>query len=248
MDLLRMVVKKRSEDNSRVKDSDSLNRFATRVAKLKGEGPLASSAEPEVTLEVISINTTDIEVPKNYIRKSVGNISALVSSIKLYGIQQPIKVIKVRGTNKYRLVYGLRRLEAAKQAGHDSVPCIVELVTIENRLLTLSMVENFSRLGLNPIEQATAFKGLGDKVTDELCRNIGKTSGYVQEAISLLNLPESVQEEVMAEPDLYTWGILMVLIKTYNTSSTHGRKLFQAIATGKVNTSKEAEIFVQSLG
>jgi ParB/RepB/Spo0J family partition protein len=243
-----MVVKKRSEDNTRVKDSDSLSRFATRVAKLKGEGPLASSAEPEVTLEVIGINTVDIEVPKNYMRKSVGDLTALVSSIKLYGIQQPLKVIKLRGTNKYRLVYGLRRLEAAKQAGHDSVPCIVELVTIENRLLTLSMVENFARVNLNPIEEALAYKGLGDKMTDELCRNIGKTSGYVQEAIGLLSLPDSVQEEVMAEPDLYTWGILMVLISAYKTSNTHGRKLFQAIATGKVNTSKEAEIFVQGLG
>ncbi|BBM85680.1 ParB/RepB/Spo0J family partition protein [Candidatus Uabimicrobium amorphum] len=248
MDLLRMVVKKRSEDNTRVKDSDSLSRFATRVAKLKGEGPLASSAEPEVTLEVISINIIDIEVPKTYMRKSLGDLSALVSSVKLYGIQQPIKVIKVRGTNKYRLVYGLRRLEAAKKAGHDSVPCIVELVTIENRLQTLSMVENFARLSLNPIEQANAFKAMGDKMTDELCRNIGKTSGYVQEAISLLSLPESVQEEVMAEPDLYTWGILMVLIKTYGSSNAHGRKLFQAVATGKVNTAKEAEFFVQSLG
>ncbi|WP_372364496.1 ParB/RepB/Spo0J family partition protein [Candidatus Uabimicrobium sp. HlEnr_7] len=248
MDLLRMVVKKRSEDNTRVKDSDSLGRFATRVAKLKGEGPLASSAEPEVTLEVIGINTIDIEIPKNYMRKSVGDLSPLVSSIKIYGIQQPLKVIKLRGTNKYQLVYGLRRLEAAKKAGHDSVPCIVELVTIENRLLSLSMVENFARLALNPIEEALAYQGLGDKVTDELCRNIGKTSGYIQEAISLLSLPESVQEEVMAEPDLYTWGILMVLIKTYNTSGGHGRKLFQAIATGKVNTAKEAEIFVQSIG
>lgn len=249
MDLLRMVVKKRSEDNTRVKDSDSLTRFASRVAKLKGEGPLVSSLEPEVALEVVSINICDIEVPKNYIRKSVGNVTSLASSIRQFGIQQPIKVVKIKGANKYRLVFGLRRIQAAQKAGLDVVPCIVELVTIESRLMTLSMVENLSRLNLNAVEEGFCYKTMGNaKITEDFCEAVGRTSKNINEAVNLLGLPEGVQEEVMAEPDLYTWGILMVLSKAYQTSSTHGKKLFQAIATGKVNTSKEAEIFVQSLG
>lgn len=244
-----MVVKKRSEDNTRVKDSDSLTRFASRVSKLKGEGPLVSSAEPEVTLEVVSINICDIDVPDNYLRKSVGNLSPLASSIRQYGIQQPIKVVKVKGANRYRLVFGLRRIKAAKKAGFDVVPCIVELVTIETRLTALAMVENMARLNVNAVEEGICYKNISkSKITEDFCAAIGRTTGYMSQAVNLLNLPVGVQEEVMAEPDLYTWGILMILTKAYKLSSLHGKKLFQAIATGKVNTSREAEIFVQNLG
>lgn len=243
-----MVVKKRSEDQTRVKDSETLTKFASRVAKLKGEGPLASTIEPEVTLEVVSINISDIEIPEYYPRKSLGDMKSLVSSIKLYGIQQPVKVVKIKGANKYRLVFGYRRITAAKEAGFDVVPCIVELVTLENRLIMLSMVENLARLGLSPVEEGLSYNYIGkNKINEEICSNIGRTSGYIDEALSLLSLPDNVQQEVMAEADLYTWGILMVLVNTYKNSSAHGKKLFQAIATGKINSAAEAENFVQNL-
>jgi len=188
VDLLRRVVKKRSESSSAKNDVESLSRFSSRVAKLRGEGPMATSIEPEVTLEVVSINICDIEIPPTYLREAVGDVSPLVSSIKTYGIQQPLKVVKIRGSKKFSLVFGRRRLEAAKIAGFDAVPCIVELVTKEDRLQMLALAENMHRMDVTPVEQARAFKDLqirGKVTANEIAAPLGLSVNVIKEITSL---------------------------------------------------------------
>lgn len=249
MDLLRMVVKKRSEDDAKQQDTQSLGRFATRVAKLKGEGPMATSEEPEVALEVISINLTDIEVPPSYLRKSVGNVVNLIESIKVFGIQQPLKVVKIRGSKKYRLVFGYRRMKAAEKIGLDAVPCIVELVAQENRLMMLSLAENVCRCDFSPLEEGGGYRQLVKQSyeMDELCKQLAKPAGEVKTTMDFLTLPESVRKEILNDPQKFSWGILNTLLIAFRNSKVHGKKLFQAIAAGKVRTDAEAEAFMREL-
>lgn len=248
MDLLRIVVKKRSENTvAGAQDRDSMSKFSSRVAKLHGEGPMATSMEPEVTLEVVSINISDIEIPPNYSRESMGDLAPLVASIKSYGIQQPIKVVKIRGSKKFRLVFGRRRLRASQMAGFDAVPCIVELVTKEDRLQMLSLAENLHRSDLTPLEQANTFKYMQKKqgitlkdLSETLCIPIDT----IKDLVCLLDLPESVRNGVLENSQQFTLEILKVLGKTFQLSPANGQKMFQSILSGDITSRKEAEEFL----
>ena len=248
MDLLRIVVKKRSEGSkTKSEDRDSLSRFASRVAKLRGEGPMATSAEPEVCLEVVSINICDIEIPANYSRKTVGEVDSLVSSIKAYGIQQPLKVIKIKGTNKFRLVFGRRRLKAAEVAGLDAVPCIVELLTREDRLMMLAMAENIQRRELNPIEKGIGFHEMQEKTTlasEEMAKNLGIPLEEVTDSLELMNLPEAVRMEVIDNPGLFSLAMLKALLRAFKKSKASGKNLFKAMLSGSITNAAEAESYI----
>ncbi len=250
MDLLQRVIKKRSEDQAKTRDVELLSSFANRVKKLKGEGPLPLSDEPEVTLEVVSINIRDIEVPPNYIRKSIGDISSLAKSIQVYGMQQPIKVVKIRGTKKYRLVFGRRRIKAAQEIGLEAVPCIVELVSQADRLMMLALTENISRSRLSPVEEGGGYKELtknSESAIVELAKNLGRSLEYIKHTIDFLNFPDNVRKEVILQSDKFSWEILRLLMMAFRTSKVHGKKLFLAISSGQVKTAAEAEYFLKSL-
>lgn len=249
MDLLRIVVKKRSEDQGITKDSESAGRFTTRVAKLRGEGPMATSEEPEVALEVISVNIKDIEIPPNYVRKAVGDVMPLVESIKIYGIQQPLKVVKVKGAKRYRLVFGRRRLKAAELAGLNAVPCIVELATREDRLQMLSLAENLHRHELNPLEEGDSYQQMLGKSTslDELAKSLCVPVDAIRQAIEFLTLPPPIQKEIMNCPERFTSGILKVLLQTFNASKINGKKLLTAVIGGEVKNPTDALLFVSKL-
>ncbi len=249
MDLLRIVVKKRAEvaaGTEGAEDRESLSRFSSRVSKLRGEGPMSSSAEPEVTLEVVSINIQDIEVPSNYARQVTGDVSSLAASIKTYGIQQPIKVVKIKGSKKYRLVFGRRRLEAAQVAGFEAVPCIVELVTREDRMQILALAENMHRSPLSPLEQGQTFEELkkGGVTLHDIASNLEISMEKIKELVELLELPEAVRKEVAKNPEQFSIAILKLLRSTYQKSQELGKTLFNAVLAGNVTNPKEAQTFL----
>jgi ParB/RepB/Spo0J family partition protein len=245
-----MVVKKRTEDQgTNVKDSESAGRFTTRVAKLRGEGPMATSEEPEVALEVISVNIKDIEIPSNYVRKTVGDVTPLVESIKIYGIQQPLKIVKLKGTKKYRLVFGRRRLRAAEIAGLHAVPCIVELATREDRLQMLSLAENMHRNDLTPLEEGDSYQQMLSKNTslEELSKSLYIPADAIRQAIEFLTLPTPVQKDIMNCPERFSSAVLKILLQTFNTSKVNGKKLLTAVVSGEVKNPTDALIFISKL-
>lgn len=250
VDILKLVVTRRTEDKSKTaEDTESLGRFASRVSKLRGEGPMATSDEPEVALEVVSINIKDIEIPPHYPRYFSGNIEQLVASIRVFGIQQPIKVIKIKGSKKYRLVFGKRRIEAAVLAGLDAVPCIVELAAKEERLQMLLMAENLHRSNLYPLEEGAGYQHLlSQKNTgmDEVCNILGLSKQVVQEMIEILNLPAAIQKDIMSRPQIFTYAMLKVLLQAFRLSNNSGKKLFNAIVSGEVTSQAQAQPYLKA--
>ncbi|MBC6477180.1 MAG: ParB/RepB/Spo0J family partition protein [Hormoscilla sp. GM7CHS1pb] len=74
----------------------------------------------------------------------------LIASIKSNGILQPL-LVRPLG-DKYKLVAGERRLEAARTAGLTEVPVTVREMT-DSQALQYALVENLQRQDLNPIEE-----------------------------------------------------------------------------------------------
>ena len=78
----------------------------------------------------------------------------LATSIKQYGLMQPISVRLAE--SGYELVAGERRLRATKLANISTIPAvIVDITDAESAIL--AMVENLQRQNLNFIEEAEGF-------------------------------------------------------------------------------------------
>jgi ParB family chromosome partitioning protein len=117
----------------------------------------------------------------------------LSQSIEVNGIIQPL-IVRKKG-ERYELVAGERRWRAAKMAGLDKVPVVVQN-TLDDQLLELSLIENIQREDLNPIEVAQAFDRLHreHKLShDDIARRTGKDRTSVTNMLRLLKLPSDVQ-------------------------------------------------------
>ena len=85
-------------------------------------------------------------------------IQELSQSIAKHGILSPI-LVRETGAGGYELIAGERRLRAAKQAGLQTAPCMVD--SAEDQLaLELALIENLQREDLNPIEEARGYDRL----------------------------------------------------------------------------------------
>ena len=98
-----------------------------------------------------------------------GALKDLASSIREFGILQPLVVSKVEtetdsGTKvEYQLIAGERRLMASKRAGLERVPVIIRQAAERAEQLELAIIENLQRENLDTIEMARSYARLQDE-------------------------------------------------------------------------------------
>lgn len=121
-------------------------------------------------------------------------MSALAASIREVGVLQPILVREV-GEGEYELIAGERRWRAARRAGLQTIPVLVQTTT-EVHSLEQALVENLHREDLNPLEEAAAFQQLVDTFDythEQVAARVGKSRTAVTNTLRLLQLPAGVQ-------------------------------------------------------
>lgn len=126
-------------------------------------------------------------------------LQQLADSIREKGVIQPLLVSR-SSDNRYVLIAGERRLRAAKLAGRDEVPVVVMDKGSDNESLELALIENIQRHDLNPIEEAVAYTRLMEEfhlTQDEVARKVGRQRSTITNVLRLLQLPKSVQEDVV---------------------------------------------------
>jgi ParB family chromosome partitioning protein len=106
-------------------------------------------------------------------------LQELADSIREHGVLEPILVIPVG--DRYEVVAGNRRLQAARLAGLERMPAIVRADLDEPRRLLVNLVENAQRVDLNATErigavQQLAAAGLGVR---EIARGTGLSAATV---------------------------------------------------------------------
>ncbi len=124
-------------------------------------------------------------------------LSSMAASVRELGILQPV-LVRAAGEDEYELIAGERRWRAARRAGLQSVPAIVQVATDESSLKQ-ALVENLHREDLNPLEEAAAYQQLIEDfglTHDELARRVGKSRVAVTNTIRLFQLPPAVQKSV----------------------------------------------------
>ncbi len=165
----------------------------------RGLGALLSST-PNAGDTLLEVPVEEIEPNPRQPRKAFDPdaLEELAKSIKASGLIQPVVVR--RKESRWQLIAGERRWRAARQAGLDRISVIVRDVT-DAESLELALVENLMRLDLNPMEEAEAYHQLIEDfewTQEELGHRVGRERSSISNALRLLKLPQSIQEDLRA--------------------------------------------------
>ena len=179
-----------------------INPFKSKKGLGRGLSSLLGDTDIKVSNDKISISS--IVPNKNQPRKLFEKeaLTELTNSIKERGIIQPLVVRKSDDKdNKFELIAGERRWQAAQSAGLHEVPVVV--IEADNlKSLELAIIENVQRKDLNPIEEAESYKNLIDNFKydqDKVSQFIGKSRPHISNSLRLLSLPEKIIDMVRNE-------------------------------------------------
>ncbi|MFH1594675.1 MAG: ParB/RepB/Spo0J family partition protein [Candidatus Omnitrophota bacterium] len=173
------------------------------MQKRLGKGLGALIPEQPIVAEKSAGNIDNIDVKlikpnKSQPRKKFDNekLGELKDSIREKGIIQPIIVRPVE--DGYELIAGERRLRAIKELGYEKIPAIIKEVSDADSL-ELALIENIQREGLNPVEEANAYKELVERFNfsqDEISKAVGKDKSTISNTLRLLTLPALIQDYI----------------------------------------------------
>ena len=172
-----------------------INPFKSKKGLGRGLSSLIGDNEIKTSNDQISISS--IIPNKNQPRKLFEKdaLEDLTNSIKERGIIQPLIVRKLEDQdNKYELIAGERRWQAAQSAGFNEVPVVI--IEADNlRSLELAIIENVQRKDLNAIEEAESYNNLIQNFgydQEQVSKFIGKSRSHIANSLRLLTLPEKL--------------------------------------------------------
>jgi ParB/RepB/Spo0J family partition protein len=111
----------------------------------------------------------------------------LLESVRANGVLEPIMVLEISSpgeTQSYQIVFGHRRVAAARLSGLESITAIVTQDEDEARILTLA--ENMGGRALTPYEKALALAKLKEAHPDLSVRVLGQRTGIPFQTVSTL--------------------------------------------------------------
>src|SRR4051794_7307213 len=140
-------------------------------------------------------------------------LQALADSLRERGVLQPV-LVRPRPGGSYELVAGERRWRAARLAGLETMPALVQHRD-DGTSLEVALIENMAREDLNPIEAARAVAGLVEELgltREEVGRRVGRSRVAVSNLLRLLDLPDEA----------------LALVEDGSLTEGHGRALLLA--------------------
>jgi ParB family transcriptional regulator, chromosome partitioning protein len=126
-------------------------------------------------------------------RQVMGDLSELMASIAEKGVIEPL-VVRQRG-NRYQIIAGERRYQAAVQLGLRELPVVIREVD-DTEIIEIALVENIQRKDLGPFEEAEAMASLSDRcgyTHEDLAKRLGKSRTSITESLSLAEMPSDIR-------------------------------------------------------
>jgi ParB family chromosome partitioning protein len=200
------------------------------IGALIPEGSLSTAAAGARLLEI------DIEriMPNpNQPRKRFNEeaLRELADSIGAQGIVQPLVVRKVG--EDFQIIVGERRWRAAQLAGLRKVPALLH-DTDDAEALEMALVENIHREDLNPVEEASAYRMLVERLgltQEEVAERVGRKRATVANTLRLLKLHDDVKDRLAAgEIDMGHARALLAIEDTFRQ-----RELCERVIRGGLN-------------
>lgn len=159
--------------------------------------PEAGGVDPEAGLRQVPVADIrpNARQPRTHFDEEA--MASLAGSIQAVGVLQPVLVRPVEGEGgQYELIAGERRWRAARRAGLQTMPVLVQTETTDAHSLEQALVENLHREDLNPLEEAGAYQQLIDEfgfTHDQVAARVGKGRTTVTNSLRLLQLPAGAQ-------------------------------------------------------
>ena len=176
-----------------------INPFKNKKGLGRGLSSLIGDGDARTSNDKISISSIipNQNQPRKIFDKEA--LNELANSIKERGIIQPLVVRKSNiHVDKFELIAGERRWQAAQLSGLHDVPVIV--IDADNlKSLELAIIENVQRKDLNPIEEAESYKNLIDNFSydqEKVSKFIGKSRSHISNSLRLLTLPAKLIEMI----------------------------------------------------
>jgi ParB family chromosome partitioning protein len=220
---------------------------ATAARRLSEEGELSPAIvgllSPEGdrrSIGVRQIPTERVDPSPNQPRLAMDqdSLDDLASSVREHGILQPILVRPAAG-GRYQIVAGERRWRAARMAGLEAVPALIEDLDDETAL-EISIIENLQREDLSPLDEALMYERMihehGYSVR-RLAQKLGKDKGYLENRLRLADAPPEVKELVSVRKD--TLSAAYELMKVPDARKR--KRLADQVARGELSLVKLKE-------
>jgi ParB family chromosome partitioning protein len=159
--------------------------------------PSEATGEMDSALRVVPISHIKPNAfqPRSHFDEE--SMSSLAASIREVGLLQPVLVREVDGEDEsYELIAGERRWRAARRAGLQTIPVLVQPDTGDVTSLEQALVENLHREDLNALEEAAAYQQLIDEfglTHEQVATRMGKGRATVTNTLRLLQLPAGAQ-------------------------------------------------------
>jgi ParB family transcriptional regulator, chromosome partitioning protein len=153
-----------------------------------------------------------IDPNPNQPRQVMGDLSELIASIGEKGILEPL-LVRPHG-DRFQIVAGERRYQAAVQAGLRELPAVVRDVD-DTEVIELALIENLQRKDLTLFEEAEALQGLAagcGYTHEDLARRLGKSRSSITESLTLMGMPEEIRN-LCRLADIASKSLLLQIVR-----------------------------------
>jgi ParB/RepB/Spo0J family partition protein len=158
----------------------------------------------EISMELIDPDPSQVRT-NNALTSD--EFEGMCANVVEHGVLQPVLVRPGSSRGRYTLIAGEFRFEAARRAGHVTLPCYVDDAPLDQSVLFLRQLsENLQRQGLPHMDLARTFQWLtlpakeggGGLKASELARRLGKSEAFISEHRALLQLAPEDQKKIEA--------------------------------------------------
>lgn len=154
-----------------------------------------SADHPEIAELDLDHIDPNPQQPRRYFDEAA--LEGLAQSIRRVGVRQPVGVRKSDG-GRYELVWGERRVRAARLAGKTT---IYALLVKDGNGAELALIENLQRVDLDAVETATGLGALREQhgyTHEQLAAASGLSKTEVTRTLGVLALPSAVLQDYSA--------------------------------------------------
>lgn len=177
-------------------------------------------APREIAIEAVYPNPKQ---PRRVFHKEA--LEALASSIRQYGVIQPI-VVQKKEAGRYELIAGERRLRAAKLCGLATIPAVIRNFAPDTAA-EIALIENLQREDLDAIEEGAAYQMLIEEfhlTQEQAAEKVGKSRAHIANMMRLLQLPDEIKQ-CIAEGRL-SMGQARPLLRLTDTLQQHDAAIY----------------------
>jgi len=159
-------------------------------------------AIPALSLDALTVEGLPLHVPVESLEEDPDNprtefpdeeIAELAQDIALRGILQPIVVRRTTEEGRFRVLFGAKRLRAARRARLQTVPVVIGSDAHDGYA---QVAENQKRHGLTPLDLARFMRSRADggDSNAEIAKRMGMDLTSVAHHLALLTLPPDLDE------------------------------------------------------